>query len=55
MYDIISNIINHNWSTGTNDQSYIYYICGSLILILTVTFIDLFYRLIRGIFRKGDF
>lgn len=56
MYNVISQIINHTWATSGNyDQQYIYYICGSVIIILTVTFIDLFYRLIRGIFRKGDF
>lgn len=59
MYDIIYNIINHVWNTSSSysstEQQIIYYICGALILILTMTFIDLFYRLIRGIFRKGDF
>lgn len=56
MYDILENIINHTWQSNyTSDQQYYYYIAGALIIILTVTFIDLFYRLIRGIFRKGDF
>lgn len=55
MYDIIVSIIQHAWEQGDSAQQYIYYICGALIIILSVTFIDLFYRLIRGIFRKGDF
>ena len=44
MYDIISNIIDHNWVTGSSDQQYIYYICGCLIVIFTVIIIDLIYR-----------
>lgn len=44
MYDIISNIIDHNWVTGSSDQQYIYYICGCLIVIFTVVIIDLIYR-----------
>ena len=56
MYDIISNIIDHNWITqGAGEQQYIYYIASALIVIFTVTIIDLFYRLVRSIFRKGDF
>lgn len=48
MYDIISNIIDHNWTTGSSEQQYIYYICGALIVVLTVVFVDI----IRGIFRS---
>lgn len=56
MYDIISNIIDHEWiSNYSGEQQYIYYIACALIIILTVTVIDLFYRLIRSIFNKGDF
>lgn len=45
MYDIIGNIIDHNWiSQGAGDQQYIYYICGALILILVAVFIDMVYR-----------
>lgn len=52
MYDIISAIIDHTWVTGTNEQSTIYYICASLIIILTVVFIDLFRSVIRGFIRR---
>ena len=56
MYDLISNLINHNWITqGANEQQYIYYMCGCIIPVLVVTFIDLIYRLIRSIMRKGEF
>lgn len=58
MYDIISSIIDHNWDTSSysnSEQQIIYYIAGTLIIILSVTFIDLLYRLIRSIFHKGDF
>lgn len=51
MYNIIEQIINHSWTTGNNDQSYIYYICGSLIVILTVVFIDLIYRVFSHFWR----
>lgn len=56
MYDIVSNIIDHSWiMQGSGEQQYIYYICSALIIIITITFIDLFYRFIRSIFHKGDF
>lgn len=56
MYDIINNIINHTWQTNySGEQQYVYYIAGALILILTTIFIDMVYRLVRGIFKKGDF
>lgn len=48
MYSIIQEIINWAWNTGTGynttEQSIIYYICGALILLLTVVFVDLIYR-----------
>ena len=40
MYDVVSNIINHTWQTSSSDQQYIYYICGTLIVVLTVVFVD---------------
>lgn len=55
MYDLIENIINHAYISGHSEQQYIYYTCCALILIFTVTFIDLFYRIVRGICKKGDF
>lgn len=56
MYDIISSIIDHSWVTqNAGEQQYIYYICSALIIIFSLTFIDLIYRLVRSVFRKGDF
>lgn len=52
MYDLIENIINHTWNTQySGDQQYIYYICGCLIVILTVVFIDLVYRVFSHFWR----
>lgn len=56
MYDIISGIIGHTWESNYGgEQQYIYYIAAALIVLLCCTVIDLFYRLVRSIFRKGDF
>lgn len=52
MYDVISNIINHEYISNYNgDQQYIYYICGAVIVILTVVFIDMIYRVFRHFWR----
>ena len=51
MFDLISDIINHSWTTGSSDQQYIYYICGSLIIIFSVVFIDLGYRVFSHFWR----
>lgn len=54
MYEIIRQIINHTWVTGSTasgDQQYIYYICGALILTLTAVFIDLVYRVFRHFWK----
>lgn len=52
MYDVIKNIIDHAWVTqSTSDQQYIYYIAGALIIVLSITFIDIIYRLFRHIWR----
>lgn len=45
MYDLISQLINHEWvSNYSGDQSYIYYIAGALIIIIFAVLIDLVYR-----------
>lgn len=51
MYDIISQIIDHFWTTGSGEQQYIYYICGSVIIILVVVFIDMVYRVFSHFWR----
>lgn len=42
MYDIIKSIIDHTWvsTSASGDQQYIMYICGAVILIFCVAFID---------------
>lgn len=52
MYDLISNLIDHNWiTTNAGEQQYIYYICGAVIIILLVVFVDLMYRVFRHFWR----
>lgn len=52
MYDIIDSIIAHTWQSNyTSDQQYIYYMCGCLIVIFTVVFIDLVYRVFSHFWR----
>lgn len=52
MYDIIEQIIKHQYvSNYSGDQQYIYYICGALIVLLTVIFIDVIRDIIRGFVR----
>lgn len=52
MYDIISQIIDHTWTTSSSEQTQIYYICGALIIVLTVFFIDLVYRVFSNFWRS---
>ncbi len=56
MYDLVKDIISHTWDTNVygSEQQYIYYICGAMILLLSVIFIDFIYRLIFSFFKKGD-
>lgn len=49
MYDLIRNIIGYS---GTyNMDSTVVYICGVVILLLTVVFIDLTFKVFRACFR----
>lgn len=41
MYEIVSGILDHAWINNyTSDQQIIYYICGALIIVFSVAFID---------------
>lgn len=53
MYDLIFEIIGHAWdsSYGSSEQQYIYTVCCVMIIILTVVFIDLIYRVFRQFWR----
>ena len=56
MYDLISSIIDHTWNTQTGnstEQQIIYTTCCIIICILTFVVIDLVYRLIQAIFKRG--
>lgn len=51
MYDIISDILQHTYVEGLLEQPYVYQICGCLIVIVFVVFIDLIYRLLSHFWR----
>lgn len=53
MYDLIYELIDHSYTTGSSDQQYIYYICGALILILTASILDVLYRVFLHFMRGG--
>lgn len=49
MYDLIAEIIAHAYQSNySGDQQYIYYICGALIICLTLALIDQIF----GVFRS---
>lgn len=53
MYDILVGIIDHAWVTNYgNDQQYIYYIAGALIVILAVAFIDVIKSIFAAFLRR---
>ena len=52
MYDIIEQIIGHEWvSNYSGDQQYIYYIVGAVIALLVVVIVDLIKDIFCGFFR----
>lgn len=52
MYEIIEQIIDHQWvSNYSGDQQYIYYIVGAVIALLVVVFVDLIRDIFCGFFR----
>lgn len=54
MYDVIKSIIQHSWDTNNynnTEQQLVYYISGTVIVILLVVFVDLMYRLFRHFWR----
>lgn len=55
MYEIIENIIQHVWNTNSyssSEQQIIYYICGALIILFSVVFIDLVYRVFSNFWKS---
>ena len=52
MYEIIEQIIGHEWvSNYSGDQQYIYYIVGAVIALLIVVIVDLIRDIFCGFFR----
>lgn len=52
MYDIISNIIDHNWITqNSGEQQYVYYIVGAIVCLLVVVIVDFIRDIFCGFFR----
>ena len=53
MYDVITEIIGHTWQSNySGDQQYIYFIAGTLIILLTVVFVDMIYRTFSHFWRS---
>lgn len=53
MYDILHGIIDHSYTTGDSMQQYIIYGCIVVIIIFSVVFIDLIYRVFSHFWRGG--
>lgn len=54
MYNLIQELIAHTWnntSGSTTEQQIIYYICGAIIIIFSITVLDLLYRVFRSILK----
>lgn len=51
MFKIVQDIIGYTSSSVYNSDSTILYICGSLVILLTIMFIDLIYRVFRNFWR----
>lgn len=49
MYELINSLI------GSGNSDIVAAVAGSLTIIFSVTFIDMIYRLIRAICKKGEF
>lgn len=53
VYDVIKDIISHTWETtsGSSEQSYIYYVCGTLIILFTIWFLGFLKSMLFSLFR----
>ena len=52
MYEIVSRIIAHSWiTTNAGEQQYVYFVCGALIIISTVAFIDAIKQVFASFWR----
>ena len=53
MYDLLYQIIDHTYTQGDSLQQYIIYGCLALIIILTVVFLDMIYRVFSHFWSGG--
>lgn len=53
MYDVVNQIIGHTYVQGDSMQQYIIYCCICLIILFSVTFIDLIFRVFSRFWRGG--
>lgn len=54
MWDLVYNILDHPWNNdawNSTEQQIITYICGAIVVMLVVTFIDLIYRIFSHFWR----
>lgn len=51
MYDMIRDIISYTYVQGDQLQSYVLNTCCALVIIMTVVFIDLIYRVFAHFWR----
>lgn len=54
MYSVISNIIEHVWTSGSSEQSYVYSICGAIIVLCFIFCLDFLSQIFKSFRRKGD-
>lgn len=55
MYNLIKNIINYTGSmTGNTYDQYIIYVSAALVVILTVIFVDLIFKIFRSFLPHRD-
>lgn len=53
MYDLIYGLIDHAYTSNDSMQQYIIYTCCALIIIFSVVFIDMVYRIFSHFWRRG--
>lgn len=51
MYDVIGNIIQYSGSNSALYDEFAFNCSGALIIVLTVVFVDLLYRVFRHFWR----
>lgn len=52
MYSVISEIIGHVFESADFGESYIAFISGAIIIVLTAVFVDMVYQTFSRFWRK---